>query len=265
MQRAQELWENDLECPHPYPSPDLYVSSGPYSIEVEWSDVEETYYAPELGNVIAYRIYRKLGHFEDEHPLEAGKNLYWEKIKEIPVAELQKSGKGLYIYKDVGLTVGEDYHYAVSAVSNIRAGIDGSGPYLESSRWSNRSTTPAVPFVPGKGHIDSVVVVPNPYYIQAQLLNFASDNNRLMFANLPPYCIMRIYNVTGDLIHTINHQSGTSTEYWDQITQSNQYIASGVYILVITNAEKLVADSEGNLTIRENISGESITKFVIVR
>jgi hypothetical protein len=265
MQRAQELWENDLQCPHPYPSPDLYVSSGPYSIEIEWSDVEETYFTPELGNVIAYRIYRKLGHFDDEHPLEAGKNLYWEKIRDIPVEELEKSSKGLFTYKDVGLSVGEDYHYAVTAVSDIRAGIDGSGPYLESSRWSNRSSTPAVPFVPGKGHVDSVVVVPNPYYIQGQLMNFASDNNRLMFANLPPYCRVRIYNVTGDLIHTIDHQSGTSAAYWDQITQSNQYIASGVYILVITDAERLVADGEGNLTIRENISGDSITKFVIIR
>jgi hypothetical protein len=71
--------------------------------------------------------------------------------------------------------------------------------------------------------------------------------------------------VIGDLIHTINHDSGTSTAFWDQITSSNQFIASGVYILLVTDAQRLVADDEGNLTIRESFSGQSITKFVIIR
>jgi len=265
MQRAQELWENDMICPRPFPSPDLYVSSGPYSITLEWSNVEEQYPDPELGQVSNYRIYRKIGHFDDEHPLDAGKKLYWEMITELNVDELEISPRGLFIYKDPGLKVGENYFYAVTAVSNQHAGLDGNGPFLESSKWSNRSLVPAVPFVPGKGHLDSVVVVPNPYYVNAQLMNFASDNNRLMFANLPPYCTLRIYNITGDLVHTIDHDSGTSTAFWDQITNSNQYIASGVYILVVTDAQKLIPDNEGNLTVREGLDGKSITKFVIIR
>jgi hypothetical protein len=265
MQRAQELWENDMICPRPFPSPDLYVNSGPYSITLEWSNVEEQYPDAELGQVRSYRVYRKVGHFEDENPLDAGKKLYWEMIGDLPVTDLEISSKGLFTYKDNGLKVGENYYYAVTAISNIHAGLDGSGPFLESSKWSNRSASPAIPFVPGKGHMDSVAVVPNPFYINAQLMNFASDNNRLMFANLPPYCKLRIYNVIGDLIHTINHDSGTSTAFWDQITSSNQFIASGVYILLVTDAQRLVADDEGNLTIRESFSGQSITKFVIIR
>lgn len=263
MQRAQELWENDLVCPRPYPSPDLYVNSAPYAIRLEWEDVEEDYPGHEGGNVIAYRIYRKIGHFEDEYPTDAGKNLYWEMTKE--VSELKKNEKGLFEYTDRGLVVGEDYHYAVTAVSDVRAGIvDGNGPYLESSKWSNRSLLPASPFVPGKSYLDSVVVVPNPFYIYGQRMNFLSDNNRLMFANLPPYCTLKIFNVTGDLVHTIIHDSGTSTDFWDQITATNQYIASGVYILVITDAEKLVKDDTGNL-VPEKLPGKAIIKFTIVR
>lgn len=265
MQRAQELWENNLECPRPYPSPDLYVSSGPYSVTLEWEDIEARYPDHDGGHVIAYRIYRKKGHFEDAYTLEAGKNLYWERIAEIPVEELMISSKGLYTYLDAGLSIGEDYHYAVTAVSDKRCGIDGTGPYLESSQWSNRSLLPAKPFVPGKTHLDSIAVVPNPYYIQGQLINFASDNNQLMFVNLPPYCTLRIFNVTGDLIHTIYHDNGSSNDYWDQITQHNQYIASGVYILVVTDAKRLVADNEGNLTIPEEMPGKAIVKFTIIR
>ncbi len=265
MQRAQELWENDLECPRPYPSPDLFITSGPYSVNLEWADVMTKYPAHEGGNVIAYRIYRKKGHFEDEYQHEAGQNIYWSMIKELPVAELQLSAGALYSYVDIGLVVGEDYHYAVTAVSDKRCGIDGSGPFLESSKWSNRSLIPAIPIIPGKSRLDSVVVVPNPYYIQGGLLNFISDNNQLMFANLPPYCTLYIYNITGDLIHTIEHTDGSSVDFWEQITQNNQYIASGVYILVVKEAQKLVEDEQGSLTIRENLSGDKFVKFTIIR
>jgi len=110
------------------------------------------------------------------------------------------------------------------------------------------------------------VVVPNPYYVKGQLMNFVSDNNQLMFANLPPFCTLRIYNVTGDLIHKVEHVSGTSSEYWDQITLTNQYIASGVYILVITVTDKhmLMAD-EMNVSVPADLPGKSIIKFTIIR
>lgn len=266
MQRAQELWENDLVCPRPYPSPDLYVTSGPYSVTLEWEDMAEKYPDHDGGEVIAYRIYRKKGHVDDEYPTEAGKNLYWELIKEIPTESLIKSAKGLFTYIDAGLSVGEDYHYGVTVVSNKQCGIDGSGPYLECSKWSNRSVLPARPIIPGKGHLDSIAVVPNPFYIYGQRMNFASDNNRLMFVNLPPYCTLKIYNATGDLIHTITHDDGSSNDFWDQITQTNQFIASGVYILVVSDAKRLIADEQGNLTIPQDMPGEkAIVKFTIIR
>ncbi len=264
MQRAQELWENGLKCPQPYPSPDLMISSGPYSITLEWDDVQQKYPEHDGGNVVAYRIYRKLGHFEDEYPTEAGKNLYWQLVTEMPVNGLTKSPRGLFTFTDTGLNVGEDYHYAVTAVSDKRCGINGTGPYLESSQWSNRSALPARPFVPGKSFLDSVVVVPNPYYVYGQRMNFDSDNNRLMFANLPPYCVLSVYSVTGDLVYKIEHQSGTSNEFWDQITNANQFIASGIYILVISDAVKLVEDSKGDLT-RMDIPGKKIIKFTVIR
>jgi len=266
MQRAQKLWENDLECPHPYPSPDLNVTSGPFSITLEWQDIMAEYPNHEAGNVTAYRIYRKQGHFEDEFPDDAGRNVYWEMIKEIPSDELDKSSNNMYTYMDVGLNVGEDYHYAVTAVSDKRCGIDGDGPYLESSRWSNRSLLPAIPIIPGTSHLDSIVVVPNPYYIQGQKMNYLGfGKNRIIFYNLPPFCTLRIFNVTGDLIHTLVHNDGSGQEEWDQITEFNQYIASGVYILVVTDITILTADDQGFLTVPETLNDKAIVKFTIIR
>ncbi|MEZ4763052.1 MAG: hypothetical protein R3C26_07600 [Calditrichia bacterium] len=98
-------------------------------------------------------------------------------------------------------------------------------------------------------------IVPNPYVRKAEDFNFTEDDNQLLFVNLPPYCTLRIFTVTGDLVKTIDHQSGSADEKWDQITESNQYVASGVYILQIDDAENLA---------REPIQG-SIEKFVIIR
>ncbi|MFC1619612.1 hypothetical protein ACFL45_06660 [Candidatus Neomarinimicrobiota bacterium] len=266
MQRAQELWENNLVCPRPYPSPDLYVWSAPNAIRLEWTNVEEDYPGHEGGNVLAYRVYRKKGSFWDDFPEEAGKNLFWEMIKEIPADSLVRNDRSFFEYSDLNLPVGEDYYYGVTAVSDVRAGIDGTGPNLESSRWSNRSQLPAVPFQPGKSTLDSIVVVPNPYYIKGQLMNFVSDNNQLMFANLPPFCTLRIYNVTGDLVHKLEHDSGTSSEYWDQITLTNQFIASGVYILVATVTDKhMQMAADANVTVPDDLPGKTIIKFTIIR
>ena len=54
---------------------------------------------------------------------------------------------------------------------------------------------------------------------------------------------------------TIEQETGTSNEVWDQVTQWNQRVASGIYILRIDNARDVD---------NEPIDG-SIVKFVIMR
>ena len=77
----------------------------------------------------------------------------------------------------------------------------------------------------------------------------------VLFVNLPPYCTLRLYTVAGDLIKTIDHQTGSADERWDLVTDSNQLIASGVYILQVDNAKNIE---------KKPIPG-SIEKFVVVR
>jgi len=54
--------------------------------------------------------------------------------------------------------------------------------------------------------------------------------------------------MAGDLVKTIEHTTGTSQESWDQVTDYNQLVMTGVYIYVI-----------------ESEIGKTYGKFVIVR
>ena len=69
-----------------------------------------------------------------------------------------------------------------------------------------------------------------------------------MFINIPPKCKIKIYTMSGDLVKTIHHTDGSSEEPWDQVTEYNQLVYTGVYLYVV--------DSD---------MGSKVGKFVIVR
>jgi len=85
---------------------------------------------------------------------------------------------------------------------------------------------------------------------------------RLKFINLPADCVIRIFNLNGELVRTIQHTStlepgigeqeifgsAGGDEWWDLLSANNQLVASGVYIFHI--------DSD---------VGEQIGKFVVIR
>lgn len=84
-------------------------------------------------------------------------------------------------------------------------------------------------------------VVPNPYIVSAY---WESDPNRLkiQFTNLPKKCTIRIFNIAGELINTVEHWSpdgdpGTGTEDWNLWTVNRQEIAAGLYVYVVETPE----------------------------
>lgn len=243
LDRALWAWNQNLNIPSPLPAPDLTVTSGPNRIELSWEDLSAVNDfqtgAPDLQS---YRIYRKRGNFlvdEDTELNPDGTHLLWERIADVPATETS--------YSDVNVVRGEAYHYAVTAV-------DKSG--LESSRYANRSELPAIAFQPGLSSAEAVRVVPNPFISGGGDFNFSGTRaNTILFVNLPAYCTLRIYTATGDLIKVIEHESGSADNQWDLITESNQYVASGVYLLQVANARNVN---------NEPVSG-SIHKFVVVR
>jgi hypothetical protein len=94
-------------------------------------------------------------------------------------------------------------------------------------------------------------------------LQFGQDiPDRLAFYGLPPFCRIKIYTETGDLIETIDHTNGSGDEYWHSLTSSNQLVVSGLYIAYF-EVTKDTYDEQGRLMFKK---GDNIfRKFIIIR
>jgi hypothetical protein len=84
--------------------------------------------------------------------------------------------------------------------------------------------------------MDEIRVVPNPYIVSAA---WETDPNRLkiQFTNLPSECKISIFNVAGELIKTLHHNSPViGTADWNLWTENRQEVAYGLYIYVVEAA-----------------------------
>ena len=254
LSRARWAWDklrNGEKIPAPLPAPGLTVTDGGGFIKLEWDDMrgvpDPVTGVPDLAG---YRIYRKLGaaliNFRED---EFGKGIDYKFLDEV--------GPDVTVYLDTTTTRGESYHYYVTALDDGTQNTNGiyPGQQLESSMYANRTQGGAVSFKPAPLNNDSIRVVPNPYIISGAELNFTGKSNTLLFVGLPAYCNINIYNSTGDLIKTLQHSSGSGDENWDQLSDSNQRIVSGVYIAHISDCENLDGTQLNDV----------ITKFVIIR
>ncbi len=259
LDRANWAWDRlsrGLTIPSPPPPPDINVNSGPDRIIVEWDYPNASYFIdPETGidDWYAWRVYRKRGAFLVNDPLDQKSGERWELVYET-------ADRNQKTFTDLHVQRGVDYYYAVTAVDNgtqNTAGPD-AGEKLESSLYVTRSLLPAASFKPGLNESGKVRVVPNPATSaagnQAGTTGFRGTPNRILFVNLPVKCTLRIFTETGDLVNTIQHY-GKGDEAWNQLTENNQYVSSGIYILVVTESEALDGTKLDN----------QFVKFVIVR
>lgn len=88
-----------------------------------------------------------------------------------------------------------------------------------------------------KNELDDICVVPNPYVVTASweprnMYKFGRGERRLHFFHLPKDCTIRIYNLRGHLIDTIEHHSTADDgmEPWDILSKDDNEIAYGIYI-----------------------------------
>ena len=109
-----------------------------------------------------------------------------------------------------------------------------------------------------KYSLDSIRVVPNPYYIRAPW-DASKFQQKIWFQGLPSKCTIRIFNIAGLLIKTIEHEepeipdmdarkkiggdmSGTGAHAWDLCSEEKKgvtglKIASGLYIYQIATPD----------------------------
>ena len=256
--RAYWTYHRNYDIPDPLAAPDIEVNGGPAQIEIKWGypgTDSRSFKDPDSGvdDFYKWRLYRKQGDYVVDARVDLGNYWTYELIGEFD--------KGTTSYMDNTVMIGVPYHYCVTAVDDGSQNSDGvfPGQKLESSYYVNRTSKDAVAFNPGMDTSDEVVIVPNPYSLSTgfgNMLNWPGSPDEVQFHNLPPYCTLKIYTSTGDLIKTIEHISGSGLERWEGLrTDANQYPVSGVYILVVENAKDLNKESLPN----------NIFKFVIVR
>ena len=85
--------------------------------------------------------------------------------------------------------------------------------------------------------MENIRVVPNPYVVAASwepLNPYANGRGprELHFINLPTKCTIRIFNIRGQLVETIEHESTLTngTYIWDMLTKDNLDISHGIYV-----------------------------------
>ncbi len=81
-----------------------------------------------------------------------------------------------------------------------------------------------------QGKLDRIRVVPNPYYNRSryELNQFARV---IRFMNMPEKATVRIFNLAGNLVRTLEKNDVTSSILnWDLLTENRLPVASGVYI-----------------------------------
>ncbi|MBN1351063.1 T9SS type A sorting domain-containing protein [candidate division KSB1 bacterium] len=238
--RNIENGRSPYDIPEAPPAPDLTVTSSEKSVILEWSDVSQI---PDddtgVLDFAGYRIYRVQGRNDTTFQMiwECGGN------SGVPVTTN---------FTDTDVQRGFAYFYYVTAYDDGSQNWEQPGRSLESGKYWNMllKDCPVHPFMSSKPvpDLNNIKVVPNPYNDKSTKYNWPGEENKLLFINIPLKCTIKIYTISGDLVKTVEHDDGTTEQAWNQITDSNQLIYSGVYLYH-------VASDVGN----------ALGKFVVVR
>ncbi|MEE9431413.1 MAG: hypothetical protein V3V16_10255 [Melioribacteraceae bacterium] len=160
-----------------------------------------------------------------------------------------------YWYKfEVGNQLnGWQYVYTVTAFD--KGDAKNNLESLESSPLTNlQKVLPGTPAI--KDETTEIGVYPNPYYGSAYWDGSSERLRKIYFYNLPEECEITIYTLSGDVVETIYHNqqsNGSDLRWfetfskdgkqkmsggehaWDLITNSDQAIATGLYLFTVKN------------------------------
>ncbi len=150
-----------------------------------------------------------------------------------------KVGDSINVFIDNNVTNGIRYRYYIAAYDSGNGIV---GP-LENS-YSNRpedmnNTVELVPHSPlATSTLDEVRVVPNPYIV-AEIWEQGIKDHQIQFVNLPERATIRIFNASGELLRTLEHNAlgalAPSIAAWDLKNEFNQLAAPGVYFYHISS------------------------------
>jgi hypothetical protein len=216
--KAQEAYDLDFNIPVPPPSPVLLVENYHSTIQLWWDD-SPLYFVDPRSHIRDFEGFRV-------HVSEEGKSVGFRLVKEFDIRDSINYDTGLEAVEldeprieidDEGDTTAYCFRYDLEgvrdgfkywvAVTSFDMGSPEMGQ-LESGLAQNRLLT-----IPGATREETprekVVVFPNPYRGDAAWDGALSRDRYLWFAGLPRRCSIRIYNLAGDHVQTIEFDGDT--------------------------------------------------------
>ncbi|MBU0474333.1 MAG: hypothetical protein KKF62_09225 [Bacteroidetes bacterium] len=110
-------------------------------------------------------------------------------------------------------------------------------PFLSFDKYNFTLNGSAISESKAKIELDNIRVVPNPYiaaetWEPRNTYTSGRGPREIHFINLPNECTIRIFNVSGTLVKTINHKTTfeNGTEIWDVLSEEKFEIAYGIYV-----------------------------------
>lgn len=174
-----------------------------------------------------------------------------------------EGGDRIYEYRYSIENVLSGWQYAVAVTSFDRGNEANNLESLETSPFVN--TYRVFPGTNPNADIkeNEPFVYPNPYYSGAAwegISNFQEESRKIVFANLPERCIIRVFSPAGDLIDEINHDAqydGTDTRWfqtfaaenaernvfsggehaWNLLSKESQIISRGIYLFTVDDLD----------------------------
>lgn len=261
--------------PSPPLSPKVMVVPESNKATIYWDKRAESSVDPISGkeDFEGYRIYRTNTGFDltasqdllkslvtvaefDSMGNDIGYNTGFSAIElDEPVTFPDDTTKYYYKFEIDNLLNGWQYVFTVTAFDE--GDRENNMASLESSLTSNANKI--LPGTPATSRDDvEVGVYPNPYYGEAIWYGNSERLRKIYFYNLPAECDIKIYTLSGDIVKEIHHTSNSNgsdlrwfetfskdgtqkfaggEHAWDLITDSDQAIATGLYLFTVKDSE----------------------------
>jgi hypothetical protein len=248
IRNYNDYYGNGRRIPQPpFPPEKFEVKSAADRISLSWTGTA----AEACAHFNGYRVYRAAGK----------PDTLCEMVFDSDTAEVKTQ------FDDMTAARQFDYYYYVVSKDDGSQNDLYPGVPLESSKFYTMTSEPARLMRPGirsKKGLDRIVVVPNPYDVRAKSIQFGENQpDQIVFLNLPPKCIIRIFTERGDLVKKIDHTNQSGDERWDCLTEYKQVVVSGLYV-----AHFEVTEDVQDLVTKEVVMSKgdkAFRKFIIIR
>ena len=120
--------------------------------------------------------------------------------------------------------------------------------FIDGDNWIVDMSELGKPHKVMQDELSQIKVVPNPYLVRSRF-NETTNERRMRFTHLPQHCRISIFTISGEIVHSINHNNVyDGNSWWDLKSTGGELVSPGLYIYIV--------ESEGL---------EHIGKFAVVR